>query len=318
MRKRNFHRDFRRKSRGFRTGIFLAAILAGAGGVSCAPSGSSGGGHDAPSPSPAPTSRVVAGVSVPVLPLDAYKTGDAQTVIDKASRLLADRCMREVGQKWPAVLEPLGEGHAENERRYGIIDMNTARAYGYQLPPPYSATRAEEEQRLEKEKIRRAGITDAQTDAYLGKGDEEIGGCRGEANQQLGTAPARNGMDPVSELEQRAWAQANADADSRRANADWRACMKKRGYNYPDPHEAAGAFASSASTEVPPPPSRKETAAATADVTCKQEVDYVGRWQKIESGYQNALIARNSARLETYRDAWQDSLAKARKILRES
>lgn len=260
----------------------------------------------------------MAGVSVPVLPLDAYKAGDAQEVIDRASRMLADRCMREVGQKWPAILEPLGETHAENERRYGIIDMNTARTYGYQLPPPYGATRAEEKQLLDKEKTRRAGITDAQTDAYLGKGDEEIGGCRGEANQQLGNAPARTRMDPVSELEQQAWAQTNGDAGSRQANADWQTCMKRRGYHYPDPHEAAGAFVTSASATVPPPPSRKETAAATADVTCKQEVDYVSRWQKIEAGYQNALIARNSARLETYRGTWQDSLAKARKVLRES
>lgn len=272
------------------------------------------------------TSEKVAGVWVPVFPLDAYQVdSDQQVVIDRALYVVAEECMQRKGLHWPSPLEELGESRSPNERRYGVIDMPLARKYGYKLPLPPGVTKAQAVEYMRKESARNLLMTDEVTVAYTG---EEISsekpeagsvGCRGEARTKLGLPEINSPQgDPVAGAALKAWEETRRDRRSVDADALWSKCMKRSGYSYSDPHVAAGdkKWAPVAGGGDFPSPSEGEVEAALADVSCKQETNYVEKMQRVETSYQDLLISETLDTFSDYRAGWQQSLEKAEKVLR--
>ena len=88
---------------------------------------SGGGTPSEPEISASPATKTVAGVRVPVLPLDAYAVdAQQQEVLDRAVDELAETCMKAKGYTWPARLKQLGVPRSANERRYGVTSCQSS------------------------------------------------------------------------------------------------------------------------------------------------------------------------------------------------
>ncbi|MFE6624314.1 hypothetical protein [Streptomyces sp. NPDC057740] len=291
-------------------------------------SGCQSGGRTASEPeiSSSPATKTVAGVVVPVLPLDAYGvSAEQREVLDQAVDELAEKCMKAKGYTWPARLKRLGVPRSANERRYGVTDPKAVSVYGYQLAPPVGVTPEQLAEEARQEKKRKALMTDALTEAYTGRGGKttatsRTGGCRGEALKQLGLPQGGEALTAVDLARQQGWKRTEADSRAKAVNAKWSACMKKAGYTYADPHAAAGDPAwwtkgegdSAARKKV----KAREIATAVADVKCKRQVDYVTVWQSVETTYQNKIINANKQELEAVREMRRNALRKAAQVLR--
>ncbi|MEV0206401.1 hypothetical protein AB0H97_14495 [Streptomyces sp. NPDC050788] len=277
-----------------------------------------------PEISASPATKTVAGVRVPVLPLDAY-TVDAQQQeeLDRAVDQLAQTCMKAKGYTWPARLEQLGVPRSANERRYGVTDPEAVKVYGYQLAPPVGVTPAQLAEEARREKKRKALMTDALTKAYTGRSGKtaaasHTGGCRGKALKQLGLPQGGEALTAVDLAQQQSFQRTEADSRARAANAKWSACMKKAGYRYANPHVAAADPAWWTKGADPAAPNRagaREIATAVADVRCKRQVDYVTVWQSVETTYQHKIIAANRKELDAVRQARRNALRKAHEVL---
>ncbi|MFE7357719.1 hypothetical protein ACFU8Q_32450 [Streptomyces sp. NPDC057543] len=295
------------------------AVLAGLGLSGCTGATANSRAEYEPSVAPVPTSRSTRVSHVPELPLDSYRLSTRdRKIIERAEFTLANRCMRERGMSWPAPLEPLGESHSPNERRYGISNATIASSNGYQLPPPVGVTRTEQHQWDQRSKARLASVDRATMNAYTGEGGNGPG-CRDRARQELAMWWVYS-SDPVSAASGAAWARAKSDSKVRAVNAEWSTCMRTLGHPQPDPLSAAGSWAGAAATSGTAAdgsmraPSAKEIAMALADVKCKHAVDYIARRQAVEAGYQAAEIRSRSTQLQTHRSAWQLSVRKARAV----
>ncbi|WDV49062.1 hypothetical protein PV963_30220 [Streptomyces coeruleorubidus] len=76
-----------------------------------------------PEISSSPPTKTVAGVQVPILPLDTYGvSAEQRAVLDQAVDELAGTCVKAKGYTWPARLKRLGVPRSANERRYGVTD----------------------------------------------------------------------------------------------------------------------------------------------------------------------------------------------------
>ncbi|MEV6173373.1 hypothetical protein AB0L99_34840 [Streptomyces sp. NPDC051954] len=278
-----------------------------------------------PETSSSPATKTVAGVPVPVLPLDSYGvSAEQRAVLDQAVDELAGTCMKAKGHTWPARLKRLGVARSANERRYGVIDPEAVRVYGYHLAPPVGVTVEQLAEEARQEKKRKALMTDALTKAYTGRdgattGTSLTGGCRGEALKQMGLLRLE-ALTAVDLAQQQGWKRTEVDSRAKAVNAKWSACMKKVGHTYADPHAAAGDPAwwgkGEGDSAAPKKVGAREIATAVADVKCKQQVDYVTVWQSVETAYQNKIIKANKQELEDVRQMWRNALRKAAQVLR--
>lgn len=269
-----------------------------------------------------PTKRV-AGVTVPVLPLESY-TPDAhqQIDIDQAIYVLASRCMASEGLSWPAPLQVLETPRSPNERRYGISDEDTAREYGYQLPPAKGVSRAQALQRNKAERLRKSKMTRKVVAAYVGDSSgggeaDSDGGCRGQALDQLKLTQKADEVPPADQATLEAWESTRRDRRAIAANTSWSKCMKVSGYDHADPFAAAAysAWNPNGAPDYSKKPSSREVATALADIRCKREVGYAKTWQSVETEYQRGLIQARSKSLNEARSDWQQSLRLAREVI---
>lgn len=269
--------------------------------------------------------RTVAGAPVPVLPLGQYQmTPPEEREVERGVEILADKCMRKIGLTWPVEPPSPGVAHSPDERRYGIVDPVTAAVYGYQLPPAVGATQAQERAGEKQEERRENSISAAARKAYTGevsptRPGSGNGGCRGEAREALGL-PARNDQSrgrAVWAAQTEAWSRTTTDGRAEKADADWRACMKKSGHSYATPHVAAadprwwkagGPGTSSGARIV----SKEQIAVAVADVACKRQVHYTKTWQSVEAEYQRQSIQKRLQALESEQAEMRVLLARVR------
>ncbi|MFD0569415.1 hypothetical protein ACFQ0T_09225 [Kitasatospora gansuensis] len=92
----------------------------------------------------------------------------------------------------------------------------------------------------------------------------------------------------------------------------WSGCMKDKGYSYPNPMDAIGDSRFLGDSPTPP-----ELQVATADVTCKQQVNLIDTWFAVETSLQKELIARQQADFTAALAAKTEQLAKADAVLRD-
>jgi hypothetical protein len=220
------------------------------------------------------------------MPLAPYRlTGAENATYFRAIELLMKRCLDrfsvtatvKTAQEWKQFADTTD---AQDLVGIGLVNESVASTKGYQntLPvqPPAGAPGAEEVQ-----------LSRGTVSVYNGVAVPK-GGCRGEATATL--------HGEASKLEI-GWATLQANGTSTKARTDrrfadmvaeWRACMDNAGYDYSSPQQAAEKFGAQAVSEA-------QIKTATADVRCKEKVNYLGVYLTVWAKYQQQSLDQNVA-----------------------
>jgi hypothetical protein len=223
-----------------------------------------------------------------VLPFDAYRLRrDEQSLVNRALLILATRCMRARGFAditLPASVVGGAPDSLGNSRRYGVTDEGAARRYGYHLPPNPTSERnsAELDGWLAKQDV-------PELDAVYGTDDKS--GCTENAQKALANGTPVADLGWFTDLDVNSFEQSKEDRRVIPAIRDWRTCMRRAGWAYAGPHDAAGDPRWDADSSVIP---SQEIRVATTDVRCKQQARLVETWVAVETEIQQGHIRRSS------------------------
>ncbi|WP_431894693.1 hypothetical protein [Micromonospora haikouensis] len=243
------------------------------------------------------------------LPLDRYFPDQLEaSEIRRARDSVMVECLRRFGfsmalPEWSS--PPVG---GKNERRYLLASLSRAREFGYKWPEisqhrsPSGPVMAPQIQ---------AVLSGAGSSVVAGERVPE-GGCHGEADRRLkiNEAPGSD-LDFLRRLDARAYTAMKGDARILAAIVGWSACMKKAGFDYPDPGRANDDPAFNTIVA-----SVDEIATAVADVSCKEQVGLVPLMAAIEVAFQNREIEGAKERLGDIMDRKREQIGLAREILR--
>lgn len=220
-----------------------------------------------------------------VLPADAYAFTLPETGrIDLARELLAGKCMRRLGYAFDPdqARQQIAAGNAHtvtdlgwygNKRRYGVTDPAIAARYGYHLVNPSLGGTSPAPGF--------GALTPAMRTALTGT-------CTREAVTALSPDGVVGEADVVAALGSGSFRDSLHDPAVTAAFARWSACMLESGHHYASP-AVAGTDFDIDSPHITP----AETAAASADVVCKQRTHVLDVWHGFETTDQNGQIARH-------------------------
>ncbi|MFE1172820.1 hypothetical protein [Streptomyces sp. NPDC058773] len=242
-----------------------------------------------------------------VLPFDTYAlSGPDVHIIEAAEDVLIRGCMRAKGQGWIALPQPGAvDPDPPQRRRYGVIEPDVARRFGYHLPPATPETARRDKIWRARERMPRA----AQLAAY---GKDGVSGCWKKAHAQLLRGVPKVSTALFNRRIRDEFTASQQDREVRSAVRSWSACMRRSGHRYADPLAAAGEDRWTKS----PRPSRHEIAAAQADVRCKKETRLVSVWGTAESRLQDGVVRSHAAefrQLAAQKTSW---LKAARRVIR--
>ncbi|QHA02059.1 hypothetical protein GQF42_00585 [Streptomyces broussonetiae] len=100
-----------------------------------------------------------------------------------------------------------------------------------------------------------------------------------------------------------------------RTSGAWSACMKSRGYHYPNPdaarNHAIEAYAHSSPADTREP-SRAELAQSTADAECDRQVGRARAFRALDKGYGDQLARERAPQIRAYRELAARALANIR------
>ncbi|SKA02251.1 hypothetical protein SAMN02745673_02195 [Marinactinospora thermotolerans DSM 45154] len=240
------------------------------------------------------------------VPLDDYNLSrpDIET-IEYAEDLLIGACMRDLGLDWE-LLPPPEEHDADplNRRRYGLVEPEVARRYGYHPPPPAPGQRAREEAR----RVRAALPLGEQVAAY---GTDGRGGCLAEARERLGADVPGFDAGVLNGYIGDTFEASRRDPRVVEVVGAWSACMRERGYAYEDPLDVLSDPAWAETEEA----SSREVAVAGADVLCKAETDLVAVWNAVEDEIQREVIDANPGDFALFGRVRDAELDAAREVI---
>ncbi|MEV4804348.1 hypothetical protein AB0K18_30465 [Nonomuraea sp. NPDC049421] len=244
------------------------------------------------------------------VPFDVYNFSPAEmTIIEDAEDVLIGDCMREQGMTW----EPLPRVRQEDvepphRRRYGVIEPEMARLFGYHVPaemPSVAARRARWDLRTEKlsPMERRA--------AYGDSPDGDEAGCKARASRtRLHAAPDVD-ASLFNRLIDQTFDASQRDEDVLRVFRSWSTCMKAAGITYADPLQAiTDERWLRAAT-----PSPEEIRVAVADVRCKEKTGLVPVWAEAEERLQNDVVRDHADQFRALKASKDRQLETARSIL---
>ncbi|MFI7702882.1 hypothetical protein [Nonomuraea sp. NPDC049480] len=240
-----------------------------------------------------------------VLPFDAYKTTPEQrAVLGNAHNLLVVRCMREEGisieppAEDPATLAATDPG---NSRRYGVVDTEAARRYGYHLArPPSPDTTASWAGKLPKP-----------TRHHL-YGTAADRGCLDRATLTLERGARKADWPWLSLQDSLTLEQAAKHPSVTGAVKRWEACMSQAGHSYPAPEAA---IADSRWNLEERTVTEDERLTAIADTHCKWSSGLVAAWHAADADLQRAVIRDNRDRFDALRANLGHRLRKASSVL---
>ncbi|MEU2715901.1 hypothetical protein [Streptomyces sp. NPDC007205] len=270
------------------------------------------------------------------LPLHAYipdPASDGVKAVNRAQWVLGKKCMVRLGFAGFAILDtktvestyPVRQGELADEGTpgddspYGVVDPDLASEHGYHNRTPDTSAQPQEWP---------ADQYTALTGSH-GSGDSRFahghripeGGCLGEATRKIyGPAPKVTKVNGVKltgsySLAFQLWyesrTKASGDPAWKKADRAWSACMKKKGFTYPDPDKASVDSHWLGHGK----PSDKEKETATADARCKLDTGYVPAVQSLEARAQKTLIRENKGRLDTMRAAVERAVRNARTVI---
>jgi hypothetical protein len=266
------------------------------------------------------------------LPVEAYMpTASYDRSFEIAISILSDECMKHYGfgpDSTPPRPFTATDAFTQSRvlRRYGLLDLDRARTYGYHVEL-YSEFMAAEQERQRRNELSGAGIDQARNAArdrvllatdpagnpvssYDGRSLPE-GGCHGSAMTEVAGSPDAQRADPVAdEILYDSWEQSQSDPRLQVVFEKWSRCMAKQGFDYANALEAAKdpRFAGQR-------PSPTELSTAVADVECSRQENVVGVWFGVESEIQRAAIEKNAEHLAQAKAELQQRAEKINVVL---
>ncbi|MFC4010018.1 hypothetical protein ACFOY2_22510 [Nonomuraea purpurea] len=241
------------------------------------------------------------------IPFDRYNFSTADIMIlEAAEDLLVRDCMRKRGMVWEVVppgaaddLEP------PNRRRYGVVEPEIARLYGYHVAPdrPSVARRSEARERRMKD------LSAAERQAVYG----EAGGCLRQARGHIEQGSPQVDTALFNKLITQTFEQSRRDPKVVQVFRSWSGCMRAEELRYADPLAAITdqRWLSGG------PPTQEEIRAAQADVRCKVKTGLVSVWSAAEKRIQDDAVRAYPAEFRALGAAKDRQLAAARRILAE-
>ncbi|MBN6057660.1 hypothetical protein JYK22_37405, partial [Nonomuraea sp. RK-328] len=239
------------------------------------------------------------------IPFDRYNFSPADVgVLEGAEELLVRDCMRRRGMAWEVLPRSAAEDvEPLNRRRYGVVEPEMARLFGYHTPPdrPTVARRAAARD------SRARSLSAEERQAAYGEKD----GCLEQARTHLekGTPKVDGALfnRVISETFQRS----QRDPRVVQVFQAWSACMREQGWQYADPLAAI----TDRRWMRNGPASQEEIRAAQADVRCKVRTGLVSIWSAAEKRIQDDAVAAHPAEFRALQESKDRQLAAARAVL---
>jgi hypothetical protein len=255
-----------------------------------------------------------------ILPIEQYMFTDRDmTTLQQAQAALARSCMKRFGFDWHSRTPKSDTGTvdaANTAHRYGLTDPKAAAEHGYHYTGPGSdAPRPADAARLTAAEA--PVLTGATLDGSVVPSTYQgiaipAGGCLGEATLDLSGQPGVLGDgELVTNINIGSYNQSYSDARVTAVFRTWSACMKTKGFDYPDPTAAPGKDPQFSGAT----PSPLEIAIAQRDVACKQQTNLVGVWYAVDDAHQQMAIAHSTRALAGVKQHLVAELAKARAVL---
>jgi hypothetical protein len=248
-----------------------------------------------------------------VFPLDSYLvTPEQQHAVTDAINILGRDCLRRFGLEWPAARVSGTATVNLNARRYAVIDPAKAAVEGYHAVDIIKQERAIQEQTSTAVKPSNDAMN-----VWAGRGERSFngepvpsGGCAQEATRKLTDGlPAADPKLP-EQLQLDAHARTVKDSRVLAVFRAWSDCMRKRGFDYPDPFVANDDQRWQTQAI-----SREEIDTAVADVDCKLESNVAGTLLAVESAYQRRLIDEHTTELDAVRNFLTAEVANAARVV---
>jgi hypothetical protein len=254
------------------------------------------------------------------LPLTAYVDVATlqQAALSDATTLLTQKCMAARGFDYSAETTPAEDQAVvqATEYGYGVSSVTDAATYGYGQPSSNSDSGggpaiaalggfASFGDLASQPRAWTVALLGFAPGALIGRSPEE--GCLQQVNTLLYDRGAVL-ADPVPAIAVQASQWTQTDPRILAMDAAWSRCMAQRGYKYGNPQQPA-------EHNWPRAPTSQEIATAVADVTCKQQVDYVNTWLTIEAAYQAALVGTELATLSNLQASFARMLKRAETLL---
>lgn len=296
--------------------------LAGLAGIMClalAGCSSSGGPATEAVPTTQSPSTLPASAD-PHLPVETYLFSEAESEkLARAGAVLRKACLQRFGLDY--AISPAGPPTGPRtfmDRRYGVTDRVEAATNGYHLgdrdprthPVHPTQFSAEQQQVLTGHLPGKTGSDD--TKLEVNGVPVPPGGCYEEAKRGLAGSGELGPSSVAQQANFQTFEASMSVPQVTQAFEAWSGCMKNKGYSYPNPMDAIGdrRFLGDSPTPL-------ELQVATADVTCKQQVDLIDTWFAVETSLQKELIARQQADFTAALAAKTEQLAKADAVLRD-
>ncbi|MGI5349085.1 hypothetical protein ACQEU8_12950 [Streptomyces sp. CA-250714] len=246
------------------------------------------------------------------VPFDAYNISPAEGMrIDTAEDSLVGECMRHRGMKWKAVpLPPERDIEPTNRRRYGVVEPDAARIFGFHDPEnrPSVTRRSEKADAREKQlspKEQRA--------AYGDKSKSGPGGCLKKARNQVMKGAPKINIPLFNTRIKQTFDASQRDPKVKRAFRSWSTCMKNAGFRYKDPLAAVTDKRWETAK-----PSHNEIRTAKADVRCKKKTNLATIWMATEKHIQTNAIRKHPKDFQALKKTKQVQLKAAHRILTSS
>ncbi|MFD5116542.1 hypothetical protein ACFWNG_30230 [Streptomyces sp. NPDC058391] len=249
-------------------------------------------------------------------PLDGYMpTPEENYALKRARVTLVNQCMRDLG--YPDNPQPLGRFTGERllaHSGFQLLPVSHVEQFGYApLPSPSSGETSEKEYGAAVSEQQGALLTGKVSDFHGKK--VPAGGCEGEAVRVI-TKGARTdqkmsmpdgtkveaGADGFAEgyaemviSAARGEIMSNVHNDSRYKDAvsSWSVCMDKQGFDYKAPLDAW----EDKRWQDGGTPSKAEISTATADMRCKEKINFAGVGTAVQSAYEAKYIEENAEAL---------------------
>ncbi|WP_405760966.1 hypothetical protein OG234_21480 [Streptomyces sp. NBC_01420] len=277
-----------------------------------------GGRTSAAARSAEPTGTKPAGPDIAAsLPLARYAvTVEEKAVLNKAESKVRNSCLQDFGEPpMPSPdVPPPGDGDTGDNRRYGLLNAESAQKYGYQLPPEPTAGPAGFPQPSPRQAALLSGVAadGKQLTAYRGR-PVPPGGCSADARRRIYAEHNANaGREAAQSIDMESYKSSLKDPGVVASFAAWSRCMHSRGFTYTSPLTVTD-DPRFADTEA----DAKERAVATADVECKQRVGLAETWLAAESTVQRKMIESKKTELASLLASRKKMLADAAAVLRK-
>ncbi|MEU5535464.1 hypothetical protein [Streptomyces sp. NPDC020362] len=269
-------------------------------------------------------------------PLHPYLTdssSDGGKAIGTAQWILAKKCMVRLGFAGFSTLNtrtvestyPVRRGTLASramigdDSPYGVDDPDRAAQHGY-----HDRKQEESSRPLEWPADQYVALTGSfdSGDSHRAHGHSiPDGGCLGQALRTVyGSAPRTEKVNGIRvtgyfslalELWNESRGAARKDPAWKKADRAWSACMKEKGFRYPDPDEASLDSAWFGTEK----PSSRERKTAAADARCKLDTDYIDTVHAVEARTQKRAVSRRKKDLDALRATQERGAQNARTII---